>query len=95
MHEETLILIEIGALLLLLSFVGRFAARIGQSPIPFYMTIGLLFGTGGFIGLESSKPFFQTGSEIGVVLLLLRILSPQCSEFPKSTAASCCASIYM
>jgi CPA2 family monovalent cation:H+ antiporter-2 len=73
MHEETLILIEIGALLLLLSFVGRFAARIGQSPIPFYMTIGLLFGTGGFIGLESSKPFFQTGSEIGVVLLLLML----------------------
>ncbi len=73
MHEETLILIEVGALLLLLSFVGRFAAWIGQSPIPFYMTIGLLFGTGGFIGLDASRPFFQTGSEIGVVLLLLML----------------------
>lgn len=73
MHPETLILIEIGALLLLLSFVGRFAAKIGQSPIPFYMTIGLLFGTGGFIGLETSHSFFETGSEIGVVLLLLML----------------------
>ncbi len=73
MHGETLILVEVGALLLLLSFVGRFAAKIGQSPIPFYMTIGLLFGTGGFLALEVSQPFFQTGAEIGVVLLLLML----------------------
>lgn len=73
MHETVLVLIEVGALLLLLAIAGRFASRIGQSPIPFYMTVGLLFGTGGFIALDVSKPFLETGSEIGVVLLLLML----------------------
>lgn len=73
MQHETLILIEIGALLLLLSFAGRFAAKIGQSPIPLYMTVGLFFGTGGFMALDTSRSFFETGSEIGVVLLLLML----------------------
>jgi len=73
MHETTVILIEVGALLLLLALAGRFAARLGQSPIPFYMTVGLLFGTGGLLSLQASKPFLETGSEIGVVLLLLML----------------------
>ena len=73
MHETVLILVEVGALLVLLALAGRFAARIGQSPIPFYMTVGLLFGTGGFLSLKESQPFLETGSEIGVVLLLLML----------------------
>lgn len=73
MHETVLVLIEVGALLVLLALAGRFAALIGQSPIPFYMTVGLLFGTGGFLSLKASQPFLETGSEIGVVLLLLML----------------------
>lgn len=73
MHETILVLIEVGGLLVLLALAGRFAALIGQSPIPFYMTVGLLFGTGGFLALKASQPFLETGSEIGVVLLLLML----------------------
>jgi CPA2 family monovalent cation:H+ antiporter-2 len=73
MHEITLVLIEVGALLLIMSLASRLANRLGQSPIPFYMTIGLLFGVGGFLSLEASMPFLKTGSEVGVVLLLLML----------------------
>jgi CPA2 family monovalent cation:H+ antiporter-2 len=70
MHETTLILIEVGALLLGMSLLGRLAIRIGISPIPFYLVIGLLFGEGGLLPLDASEDFFQLGSEIGVILLL-------------------------
>ncbi len=69
MQETTLILIEIGALLLGMSFLGRLAIRIGISPIPFYLVLGLLFGEGGFVPI-ASQSFFQIGAEIGVILLL-------------------------
>ncbi|MCS5736262.1 cation:proton antiporter [Herbiconiux daphne] len=70
MHETTLILIEVGALLLGMSLLGRLAIRIGISPIPFYLVVGLLFGEGGILPLDASEDFFQVGSEIGVILLL-------------------------
>ncbi len=70
MQETTLILIEIGALLLAMSFLGRLAIRIGITPIPFYLVLGLLFGEGGFLPLDASASFFQVGAEIGVILLL-------------------------
>ena len=44
MHETTLLLIEVGALLLGMSLLGRLALRIGISPIPFYLLLGLAFG---------------------------------------------------
>jgi CPA2 family monovalent cation:H+ antiporter-2 len=69
-HETTLLLIEVGALLLGLSLLGRFALRFGVSPIPFYLLAGLVFGHGGFIPLSASENFFAVGSEIGVILLL-------------------------
>jgi len=70
MHETTLLLIEVGALLLGLSLLGRFAVRFGISPIPFYLLAGLVFGHGGFVPLAASEEFFEVGSEIGVILLL-------------------------
>ena len=70
MHDTTVILIEVGALLLGMSLLGRFAARIGFSPIPLYLIAGLAFGTGGVIPLDASSDFFEIGSEIGVILLL-------------------------
>ena len=48
MHDTTVLLIEVGALLLGLSILGRLAIRIGISPIPLYLLAGLVFGKGGF-----------------------------------------------
>lgn len=70
MHETTLLLIEVGALLLVLSILGRVAIRFGVSPIPLYLLAGLAVGHGGFFPLEASESFFEVGSEIGVILLL-------------------------
>lgn len=70
MHEATL-LIELGALILVLGVLGRLAGRIGLSPIPFYLLAGLAFGQGGLLPLDASDEFISTGSEIGVILLLL------------------------
>ncbi len=70
MHDTTVLLIEVGALLLVLSIVGRVASRFGFSPIPFYLIAGLLLGEGGLVPLDASYEFLEVGSEIGVVLLL-------------------------
>lgn len=70
MHETTLLLIEVGGLLLGLSLLGRLAARFGMSPIPLYLVSGLAFGSGGIFPLRASDEFFTVGSEIGVILLL-------------------------
>lgn len=70
MSDTTIVLIEVGALLFGMSLLGRLAARIGISPIPFYLIVGLAFGTGGIYPLDASESFFQIGAEIGVILLL-------------------------
>ncbi|MCU1644207.1 MAG: sodium/hydrogen exchanger family protein [Nocardia sp.] len=70
-HETALSLIQLGAVLFGLGLLGRLAARIGMSPIPLYLIGGLVFGTGGLIGLEHVDQFIELASEIGVVLLLL------------------------
>ena len=70
MHDTTLLLIEVGALLLSLSLLSRLAARFGMSPIPLYLLAGLAFGQGGIFPLEASDEFLVIGSEIGVILLL-------------------------
>ena len=70
MHETTLLLIEVGALLLGMSLLGRLAIAIGFSPIPFYLVLGLAFGEGGIFAFDASEEFFAVGSEIGIILLL-------------------------
>lgn len=70
MHQTTVLLIEVGALLLILSLLGRVAVRFGFSPIPLYLLAGLAVGQGGIIPLDASSEFFEVGSQIGVILLL-------------------------
>lgn len=70
MHETTVLLIEVGAILLALSLLGRLAQRFGFSAIPLYLLAGLALGQGGILPLEASKDFFTVGSQIGVILLL-------------------------
>ncbi|MET8778701.1 cation:proton antiporter [Nocardia sp. NPDC050713] len=70
-HETALSLIQLGAVFFGLGLLGRIAARIGMSPIPFYLVGGLMFGTGGLVELDHVDSFIHLASEIGVVLLLL------------------------
>nr|WP_269204985.1 cation:proton antiporter [Motilibacter aurantiacus] len=51
--------------------MGRLAGRVGLSPIPLYLLAGLAFGSGGLLPLDAPEGFFEAGSQIGVVLLLL------------------------
>ncbi|WSZ86431.1 cation:proton antiporter [Streptomyces sp. NBC_00859] len=71
MHDMSALLIELGAVILALGLLGRFAGRIGFSPIPLYLLAGLAFGHGGLVPLDASEEFTATGAEIGVILLLL------------------------
>ncbi len=73
MSHAALVFIQLGGVLLALSLLSRFAARIKQSAIPFYMTLGLLLGSGSILPLNESREFLSIGSEIGVVLLLLML----------------------
>lgn len=68
-----LVLAELGAVILFLAVLARFAARLGLTAIPFYLVGGLAFGDGGLFPLELSEEFVTVGSEIGVVLLLLTL----------------------
>ena len=70
MSESTLLLVEVGALLLGLSLLGRLGGRFGISAIPLYLLAGLAFGDGGWLPLGASEEFLHVGSEIGVILLL-------------------------
>ena len=71
MDTTTLALIELGAVFFGLGVLGRLAARIGMSRLPFYLIGGLCFGNGGFIQLGDIGAFSHIAIEIGVVLLLL------------------------
>ncbi|WP_078888313.1 cation:proton antiporter [Streptomyces sclerotialus] len=71
MHETTALLVEFGAVILVLGLLGRLAGRVGLSPIPLYLLAGLAFGHGGLLPLNASEEFVGVGAEIGVILLLL------------------------
>jgi CPA2 family monovalent cation:H+ antiporter-2 len=73
MTQSTLLLVEVGALLLSLALLSRLANRMGISAIPLFLIAGLAFGHGGALPLSASEEFFETGSEIGVILLLLML----------------------
>jgi len=66
-------LIEIGGVLLVLGVLAALALRVGISPIPLYLLVGLAFGHGGILPLSTSEEFTSTGAEIGVVLLLFTL----------------------
>jgi CPA2 family monovalent cation:H+ antiporter-2 len=68
---DSVLLIELGGVILALGVLGRFAGRIGISAIPLYLIAGLAFGEGGLLPLATSEEFINTGAEIGVILLLL------------------------
>lgn len=71
MDPTALGLVELGAILFVLGWMGRIAGRFGMSPIPLYLLGGLAFGTGGIVELHVAVEFGHLAGEIGVVLLLL------------------------
>jgi CPA2 family monovalent cation:H+ antiporter-2 len=72
-HTTATTFLELGAVLFALGALGHVAARLGISPIPFYLLGGLAFGHGGLLPLAGSEEFIEVGAEIGVVLLLLTL----------------------
>lgn len=73
-HEElTLLLLELGLVVLGLSVLAAAAARADLPAVPLFLLAGLAFGEGGLVGLEASEEFLRVGAEIGVLLLLLTL----------------------
>ena len=71
--EAALAFVEIGALILALALLSRFAGRFGISAIPLYLIAGLAMGEGGVVQLDVSVEFFEIAAEIGVLLLLFAL----------------------
>ncbi|TDD65789.1 cation:proton antiporter [Jiangella aurantiaca] len=95
MAETTTLLIEIGALLLAMGLLGRVAGRLGLSPIPLYLLAGLAFGQGGLLPLSASEEFFEVGSEVGVILLLVMLgLEYSAGELLTSIRRSALAGVF-
>jgi CPA2 family monovalent cation:H+ antiporter-2 len=71
--DTATLLLELGAVLLVLSVAARAALRAGVSPVPLYLLIGLAFGEGGLYPLFTAESFIEPAAEIGVILLLLML----------------------
>jgi CPA2 family monovalent cation:H+ antiporter-2 len=69
----SLILIELGVVVIGLALIDRLARRIGISAIPLYLVVGLAFGNGGLLPIHFSSDFLLIGTEIGVLLLLFTL----------------------
>ncbi|MFW5713996.1 MAG: cation:proton antiporter [Brevefilum sp.] len=69
----SLILIELGVIVIGLALLDRLARRFGISAIPFYLLVGLAFGNGGLVPVTFSESFLHIGTEIGVLLLLFTL----------------------
>ncbi|GII22882.1 cation:proton antiporter [Planosporangium mesophilum] len=72
MHGSVM-LIELGAIILCLGLLGAVSVRFSISPIPLYLLAGLAFGQGGILPLATSDQFISAGAEIGVILLLFTL----------------------
>jgi CPA2 family monovalent cation:H+ antiporter-2 len=72
MHGSVM-LIELGAIILGLGLLGAVSVRFSISPIPLYLLAGLAFGQGGILPLATSDQFISAGAEIGVILLLFTL----------------------
>ncbi len=85
MEISTGLLLELGAILVVLTVLGSTARRYGLSPIPLYLLAGLFLGKGGIAPVPDAADFVETGASIGVVLLLLTLgLEFSVTEFTAS-----------
>lgn len=70
--DAALVLVELGVAVIVMAAAARFASRFGLSPIPLYLLIGISIGSG-WLPVDPEPVFVETGSLIGVVLLLLTL----------------------
>ena len=68
-----LLVLELGAVVLVLAVVARLARRVGLPALPMYLLVGLALGEGGLVELPTSASFIEVGAEIGVILMLLML----------------------
>ena len=73
MKPEPALLVELGAMLLLLGGLGAVAWKVGLSAVPLFLLAGLFVGKGGIVEAEAAAPFLEVAASIGVVLLLLSL----------------------
>ncbi len=73
MEVSVALLLELGAILIVLTVLGSAARRFALSPIPLYLLAGLALGNGGIAPVPAAGEFVSTGASIGVVLLLLTL----------------------
>jgi monovalent cation:H+ antiporter-2, CPA2 family len=71
--EFSLVLMELGAIILGLAILARLANRAGISPIPLYLLAGLALGRGGVVSLELSEGFIYLGADLGIILLMFTL----------------------
>lgn len=64
------VLLELGAIILVLGVLGRLAGRVRLSPVPLYLGVGLLLSQDAPLDLGASAEFIETAAAIGVALLL-------------------------
>lgn len=64
--------IELGIIVLVLALVARLAVAIRFSPVPLYLIVGLVAGSG-ILPIGFPADFIQIGSEIGVILLMFML----------------------
>ena len=84
-HSPAELLLEIGAILLVLGLIGGVARHYGFSPVSLYLLTGLALGDGGVWTLGAASEFLTLGAEIGLVLLLLTLgLEFSAEEFTNS-----------
>lgn len=67
------VFVSFGALIVVLSLLARLAHRLGLSPIPLYLLVGVAIGRGGLIAVELDEGFVEVGAQIGVILLLFML----------------------
>jgi CPA2 family monovalent cation:H+ antiporter-2 len=73
MDRGALVLVELGAVALVLAVLARVASRLAISPIPLYLIAGLALGEGGIAPLVTSEQFIAVGADLGVIFLLLML----------------------
>ncbi|MCI0425395.1 MAG: cation:proton antiporter [Actinobacteria bacterium] len=71
--DQGALLLELGAVVLVLGILARVAGRVGISPIPLYLLAGLALGEGGLVPVVTSEEFIEVGAELGVIFLLLML----------------------
>lgn len=69
----TAFFLELGALVAGLALMARLANRVGFSPIPFYLLVGLGLSLFQLVPHGLTEEFIELGAEIGVILLLFML----------------------